>query len=84
MAVAAPPAPAEPVVVEAGGTGGFIMAILSQLAATHVVQTDVSTKMLGLCRARLNQLGTVQASGLTFATYSGTENCFAPDAFDTC
>jgi ubiquinone/menaquinone biosynthesis C-methylase UbiE len=71
--------------VEIGcGTGGFSMTILSHLPATQVVLTDVSTKMLGLCRARLNQLGTVRTDAVTFATYSGTENCFAPDAFDTC
>ncbi len=71
--------------VEIGcGTGGFSMAILTQCSAAHGVLTDVSIKMLGICRARLDRLGTVQANGLTFVTYSGTETCFAPDAFDTC
>jgi len=66
------------------GTGGFSMAVLRQSAASHVVLTDVSTKMLRICRARLNELGSVRAASLTFASYSGVEDCLAPDAFDTC
>jgi len=71
--------------VEIGcGTGGFSMAMLSQLPAANVVLTDVSMKMLGLCRARLGRMSDLRAETVTFATYSGLESCFRPAVFDTC
>ncbi len=72
-------------VVEIGcGTGGFSMGYLTECEAGQVVLTDISVKMLGICRMRLARMGKVRAAGLTFATYSGTETCFAAKAFDTC
>ncbi|WP_428483613.1 methyltransferase [Rhodopila sp.] len=71
--------------VEIGcGTGGFTMAVLRETAASNVILTDISTKMLGLCRARLARFADLRANSLTFATYGGKQACFRPDAFDTC
>jgi SAM-dependent methyltransferase len=67
------------------GTGGFTMAFLSGGTIGHAVLTDVSVKMLRICRARLERMGgQLRTRGLTFATFSGTEACLAPAAFDTC
>ena len=72
-------------VLEVGcGTGGSSMAVLRQSEASNVVITDISTKMLRICRARINKLGRIRATSLTFASYSGIEDCIAPEAFDTC
>ena len=72
--------------VEIGcGTGGFSMAFLSRADMDHVVLTDVSVKMLQICQARLQRMrGLLRARDLTLATFSGTETCLAPAAFDTC
>jgi ubiquinone/menaquinone biosynthesis C-methylase UbiE len=66
------------------GTGGLSLALLSHVAARHVVLTDISTKMLRQCRARLRAAGSGFSTPTTFASYSATEGCFRPDAFDTC
>jgi len=71
--------------VEIGcGTGGFTMAMLSKLPASRVVLTDISLKMLDICRRRLGGMSDLRAEALTFATFAGTETCFRTDAFDTC
>nr|WP_294502456.1 methyltransferase [uncultured Rhodopila sp.] len=54
------------------------------MAASRVVLTDVSVKMLDICRRRLAGMTSLRAEALAFATFSGTEDCFRPDAFDTC
>jgi hypothetical protein len=46
--------------------------------------TDVSPKMLRLCRERLRGASGLRTSTMTLATYSGTEDCFGPNVFDTC
>jgi ubiquinone/menaquinone biosynthesis C-methylase UbiE len=66
------------------GTGGLSLALLSHVAAHHVVLTDISTKMLRQCRARLHAAGSVLSTPTTFASYSAAEACFRPEAFDTC
>ncbi len=66
------------------GTGGFTMAVLRECPADRVVLTDISLKMVRLCRERLARTGGLRAEDMTFVTYSGTESCFAPGAFDTC
>jgi 2-polyprenyl-3-methyl-5-hydroxy-6-metoxy-1,4-benzoquinol methylase len=66
------------------GTGGLSLALLSHAVARHVVLTDGSTKMLRQCRARLRAAGSMLGTSTTFASYSATEPCFRPDAFDTC
>jgi SAM-dependent methyltransferase len=60
------------------------MAILSKVPAARVMLTDVSVKMLRICGDRLAAMDGLLAQDLSFATYGGTEACFAPDAFDTC
>lgn len=71
--------------VELGcGTGGFTMAMLSRMPARRVLLTDVSVKMLEICRKRLAGMSGLRAEALGFATFSGIEDCFRPDAFDTC
>lgn len=40
--------------------------------------------MLRQCRARLRAAGDLRTTAMTFATYSGTEDCFSPNIFDTC
>jgi SAM-dependent methyltransferase len=66
------------------GTGGFSMALLSNMPMTEVVLTDVSVKMLQICKNRLEQPPGSHKNSVTYATYSGTEGCFRPGAFDTC
>jgi SAM-dependent methyltransferase len=66
------------------GTGGLSLALLRNIAADRVVLTDISTKMLRLCRSRLRAADALRVSALMFATYSGTETCFRAGVFDTC
>jgi SAM-dependent methyltransferase len=66
------------------GTGGLSLALLRNISARRVVLTDISPKMLRLCRTRLGSTADLSATAMTFATYSGTEPCFRPDVFDTC
>jgi SAM-dependent methyltransferase len=66
------------------GTGGLSLALLRNIAADRVVLTDISPKMLRLCRSRLGAADALGGAALTFATYSGTEACFRADVFDTC
>ena len=71
--------------VEIGcGTGGFSSAVLRHTPSDCVVLTDVSSKMLGICRNRLERLDDLQTDTILFATYSGTETCFRPGGFDSC
>jgi SAM-dependent methyltransferase len=66
------------------GTGGLSLALMTHVAARHMVMTDISPKMLHQCRTRLRAAGDLRTQAMTFATYSGTEDCFRPNAFDTC
>jgi SAM-dependent methyltransferase len=66
------------------GTGGLSLALLGNIAADRIVLTDISPKMLRLCRSRLGAADALGGAALTFATYSGTEACFRAGAFDTC
>jgi ubiquinone/menaquinone biosynthesis C-methylase UbiE len=66
------------------GTGGFSLALLNNISLRHVVLTDVSLKMLRLCRERLGRVEKLPQQSRTFATYSGREECFRPRSFDTC
>lgn len=71
--------------VEIGcGTGGFSWAVLRQTPSDCMIVTDVSAKMLGICRNRLDRLDDVRADTVLFSTYSGTEDCFRSGVFDTC
>ncbi|MBS0638236.1 MAG: methyltransferase [Proteobacteria bacterium] len=67
------------------GTGGFSMAFLSQADVGKVLLTDVSVKMLRICRERLQRMQSLlRSQRLAFATFSGTEACLTPASFDTC
>jgi SAM-dependent methyltransferase len=58
--------------------------LFSHIKAQKVVLTDISPKMLGICRERLRQAMPERVQSFDFATYSGTERCFRDDSFDSC
>lgn len=66
------------------GTGGLSMALFSQIRTNAVVLTDISPKMLRICRDRLTHNIQDKAKDFLYATFSGTESCFTPDSFDSC
>jgi ubiquinone/menaquinone biosynthesis C-methylase UbiE/predicted RNA-binding Zn-ribbon protein involved in translation (DUF1610 family) len=66
------------------GTGGLSLELFSRIAAKSVVLTDISPKMLRICRERLRQAIPDRAEGFAFATYSGSETCFRAASFDSC
>ncbi len=66
------------------GTGGLSLALFSRIAADSVVLTDISPKMLRICRDRLQKAIPDRVKAFTFATYSGTERCYRPDMFNSC
>jgi SAM-dependent methyltransferase len=66
------------------GTGGFSRSLLRIAAPPRAVLTDVSPKMLRICRQHLDRIGLRAGSQISFATYSGTEQSLVPAAFDTC
>ncbi len=66
------------------GTGGFSMAILARMAANRVLLTDVSVKMLTICRNRLNRIPGLKPAAIGYATWSTQEAPFRADSFDTC
>lgn len=73
------------VVLELGcGTGGFSRALLRVEAPDRILFTDVSAKMLRICREHLNRMGLLAGRRVSFATYSGVEPTLASAAFDTC
>lgn len=72
-------------VLEIGcGTGGFSRSLLRLEKPDRAVLTDVSPKMLQICRDHLNRLGLLAGDRVSFATYSGAEQSLAPAKFDTC
>jgi len=72
-------------VVEIGaGTGGFTAGFLHGVNTRSVVLTDISPKMLKACKERLDREGLLDKHRVTFATYSGVEDCFQGNAFDFC
>jgi SAM-dependent methyltransferase len=72
-------------VVELGcGTGGFSRALLQVERPQAAVLTDVSPKMLRICRQHLSRIGVLLQGEITFATYSGAERSLATEAFDIC
>jgi SAM-dependent methyltransferase len=66
------------------GTGGFSMAILARLAANRVLLTDISVKMLTICRKRMRQIPGLRPEAIGYATWSIQETAFKPGCFDTC
>lgn len=71
-------------VLEIGaGTGGATMGIASVCSFRHLVVTDISSKMLGLCQRNLRAANLLRPQDMTFVTYSATQKCFRPASFDT-
>ena len=66
------------------GTGGLSLALFSQIRANTVVLTDISPKMLRICRDRLTNNIPDKTKDFIYATYSGTERCFKRNIFDSC
>jgi len=65
------------------GTGRFTTAILKKNNFSNFLITDISTKMLELCKERIARLN-LQKNNVQFATFSGQEDCFKNESFDTC
>ena len=66
------------------GTGGFTMGLARDWAGQCLVVTDVSVKMLRVCRERLNRLGLLNPVSVAFASYDGKQPCIRSGSFDTC
>ncbi len=61
-------------VLEIGsGTGGFSMALLGNADLSHAVLTDVSVKMLGICRRRLETMPHRRCTAVSHANLSSAE-----------
>jgi ubiquinone/menaquinone biosynthesis C-methylase UbiE len=70
-------------VLEVGaGTGGFTAGFLNNISVKNAIVTDVSSKMLSICRQRLTENLIDPPESLIFATYSTAEDCLAEDTFD--
>jgi ubiquinone/menaquinone biosynthesis C-methylase UbiE len=71
-------------VLEIGaGTGGATMGLAALAQFQHLVVTDISSKMLGLCQRNLKAAGLLRPQDMTFVTYGATQKCFQPGSFDT-
>jgi ubiquinone/menaquinone biosynthesis C-methylase UbiE len=66
------------------GTGYLTMALLQHEPEIALVVTDVSPKMLQLCRERLSSIIPGSEEKTFFATYSGEEDFAKPGAFEVC
>jgi ribosomal protein L37AE/L43A len=64
------------------GTGGLSLALFSEIKADSVVPTDISPKMLRICRDRLQKAIPDRVKAFTFATYGGTERCYRAGMFE--
>ena len=65
------------------GTGGGTMGLAALTSMSHLVVSDISRKMLRLCRENLNNAGLLRTQEMTFVTYGAIQCCFQPSAFDT-
>ncbi len=66
------------------GTGGLSLALFSHIQTDAAVLTDISPKMLRICRNRLTGAIPDKVEHFTYATFSGTESCFKRNSFDSC
>ena len=72
-------------VLEIGaGTGYQTVPLIMAGEARSLVVTDVSVKMLEICRSRLVRTGLEKRQPLLFLTYGGTESPFRAASFDSC
>ena len=71
-------------VIEIGaGTGGATMGIAATVQFEHLVVTDISRKMLGLCQRNLRAANLLRTHDMTFVTYGTTQKCFRSSSFDS-
>lgn len=66
------------------GTGYQTVPLIMAGQARSLVVTDVSVKMLEICRSRLVRTGLEARQPLLFLTYGGTDSPFRDASFDTC
>ncbi|GAA4853994.1 class I SAM-dependent methyltransferase [Luteimonas vadosa] len=64
------------------GTGLFTLGYLSAARPQRALITDISPKMLDVCRQRLASRAIAEESEVSYALWDGTVNCFAPGTFD--
>lgn len=66
------------------GTGGQTVPLIMAGEARSLVVTDVSAKMLEICRNRLVRTGLERRQPLLFLTYGATDSPFRDASFDSC
>lgn len=64
------------------GTGLFTLGYLSAGRPERALITDISPKMLDVCRQRLAARDIAAHSEVSYALWDGSGNCFAPASFD--
>jgi SAM-dependent methyltransferase len=64
------------------GTGLFTLAFLSDARPRQALITDVSAKMLAICRARLESRDVATHTDVGYALWDGTTPCFIDRSFD--
>lgn len=75
------PAKVERMLEVGAGTGGFTIGLLDNVAVEAAVISDISPKMLAICKRRVETY-LPQNQMAQYITHSGTENCFAGETFD--
>jgi len=71
-------------VIEIGaGTGGATMGLAATVQFEHLLITDISRKMLGLCQRNLRAANLLRTHDMTFVTYGTTQKCFRSSSFDS-
>jgi SAM-dependent methyltransferase len=66
------------------GTGGQTVPLIMAGNVRSLVVTDLSAKMLRLCRERLTRTGLDKSRPLAFVTYGSAESPFRDASFDSC
>jgi SAM-dependent methyltransferase len=66
------------------GTGGATMGLVALSPFDHLTVTDISLKMLGLCRENLTAAKLWRPDDISLVAYGATKRCFKPGSFDTC
>jgi ubiquinone/menaquinone biosynthesis C-methylase UbiE len=64
------------------GTGLFTLAYLSETRPERALLTDVSAKMLEVCRERLASRSVEQHTAVSYALWDGGSPCFRDKSFD--
>lgn len=66
------------------GTGGQTVPLIMAGGARSLAVTDVSAKMLEICRSRLVRMGLERRQPILFLTYGATDSPFRDSSFDSC